>query len=725
MHFYLLIFAFCHHNASPQRLIYVCIFLYVNLFGSGVCQQLDDVQKSKEEPKQSESEQIETEQPEQKLSEPQTEPIEPKQTAAVLDLEDEDEIIDLGDERDQVLAEMKQSLKGERETELAFQIADRYISIQEADGGYDYSIMGMDYKEIDGGVYDNPNISIREALYEIMTDLKDNPFDNGARGNIRDDDELIPIDYDGLMERVEAADKIEPEGNVVADFKAKTDELFHEISEISEMNPSEIEETVKCHVQAKIDESGIAAEVVDVAVVGSKCRGLDRKGSDLDVVVELSTNEREDVLFDTFNEGGLHIGGIKVDINPITAQRTGTLETYLPKVEEYLDGGREAKENEPISLFNIRMNDEERWFKNTSGLDAEGLCRAYAECKLPFVDMGQHGERIDIGEFARIEQGEKLDFSIEFNAETDQITIFDGKDFEHKGLRETLFPEQAEPEVTLTVAECGEFHNLGEFYENIPTVDEAIAIWKQIPPERMNGIPAIGINIHKPGDEPYQDTEMDILSGRRIDLEILDYIPEIKGNPQAMEVIAQLVAKLPDMEIDGKMSEEMEARVWEIRMPDLTPAEQLAVEFDRFVYDYDRSQYHDSIQSMTENVKDGAEAIEKGDIGYMTEWLANVVAEGAEPEEAKKAAELLEKLSEYKPLAKIEELEENNYNMIDNVQNNGAGEKAQKEENKREQERPAAKVSLKARLAEKKALVSGQGKDHESKDNEKKNQREM
>jgi len=56
------------------------------------------------------------------------------------------------------------------------------------------------------------------------------------------------------------------------------------------MNPSEIEETVKCHVQAKIDESGIAAEIVDVAVAGSRCRGLEREGSDLDVVVELSTN---------------------------------------------------------------------------------------------------------------------------------------------------------------------------------------------------------------------------------------------------------------------------------------------------------------------------------------------------------------------------------------------------------------------------------------------------
>ena len=50
-----------------------------------------------------------------------------------------------------------------------------------------------------------------------------------------------------------------------------------------------------------------------------------------------------------------------------------------------------------------------------------------------------------------------------------------------------------------------------------------------------------------------------------------------------MEVIAELAAKLPEMEIDGRMSEELEAKVWEKRMPDLTPAEQLAVEIDRFI----------------------------------------------------------------------------------------------------------------------------------------------
>ena len=281
-----------------------------------------------------------------------------------------------------------------------------------------------------------------------------------------------------------------------------------------------------------------------------------------------------------------------------------------------------------------------------------------------------------------------------------------------------------EVEVTLMVSECGEFHNLGEFYENIPTVEEAIAIWKQIPPERMHGIPAIGINVHRPGEESYMDDEVDLLLGNRIDLEILEHIPCITSEPKAMEVIAELVAKLPEMEIDGVMSEDMEATVWEKRMPDLAPAEQLDVEIDRFTHDYDEILYHDSTRNMTENVSALHELIQQGDTEHLSTWLNEVIYEGAVPNEMERAKELLEKLAEYKPLAQIEELEEQNYNMIDNVLNNGV-EKAQREEVKKEKGQPAAQVSLKARLAEKKAQIAGQGKDHDVQENTKKNQREM
>lgn len=556
-------------------------------------------------------------------------------------LEDGDEIIDLGDEKEQVLADMRKSLEIGEETELAFQIADRYISIQEVDGGYDYSIMGADYKEIDGGVYDNSDVTIREALTDIIDDLKSAPDHNGAKGSIKEKDELIPIDYDGLMEKVEKANVVVPknqESSIIADFREKTNELFHDISE---MNPAEIEETVKCHVQAKIDEYGIDATIVDAVIIGSRCRGLERDSSDLDVVVEFSTNEREDDLYNAFNEDGLHIGDVKVDINPITAQRTGKLENYLPQAESYLESIRQEREQELSQQM-----------------------RAHVE------------------------------------AEKDEV------------------------EVTLMVSECSEFHNMGEFYENIPTVEEAIAIWKQIPPERMHGIHAIGINVHRPGEESYMDDEVDLLSGNRIDLEILEHIPSITCEPKAMEVIAELVAKLPEMDIDGVMSEDMEAMVWEKRMPDLEPAEQLVVEIDRFSHYYDIYSYRNNNPNMTESVSEISEMIVQGNTEPITDWLNEVISEGALPDEMQRAKVLLEKLAEYKPLAKIEEMEEQNYNMIDNVLNNGA-EKAQREANKKDQEQPAVKVSLKARLAEKRALVAGSGQEHEVQENTKKNQREI
>lgn len=48
---------------------------------------------------------------------------------------------------------------------------------------------------------------------------------------------------------------------------------------------------------------------------------------------------------------------------------------------------------------------------------------------------------------------------------------------------------------------------------------------------------------------------------------------------------------------------------------------------------------------------------------------------------------MLDKLVEYKPLAKVEELTEQNYNMIDNVLNNGA--------EKKEQEQTKGRISIK------------------------------
>lgn len=284
--------------------------------------------------------------------------------------------------------------------------------------------------------------------------------------------------------------------------------------------------------------------------------------------------------------------------------------------------------------------------------------------------------------------------------------------------------QKPEVEITLTVAECGEFHNMGELYENIPTVDEAIALFEKIPPERMNGIPAIGINLHRAGEDAENDIAIDLVGTKSIDLDVLQYVPDIANEPKAMEVVAELIAKLPDREIDGNLSPELEAKVWEIRMPQLSEEEKLAVEFDRLWFDYDRILYGDSVRSMTENVEELTQEIKTEGTERISDILREIVTEGVVPEEVERAKELLDKLSEYKPLAKVEEVEEQNYNMIDNVLNNGA-EKAKKEADRKEMEKPHGRVSLKERLAEKKAMITGNDKAADAQENVKKNQREM
>ena len=123
------------------------------------------------------------------------------------------------------------------------------------------------------------------------------------------------------------------EPGAVIDFRRKTDEMFQRIDG---MGASEIEEIVSDYVQSKIDENNLDAEIVGVVVSGSRCRGLEKKNSDLDVVVEYKGSIREDDFFNMLHESGFKISDIKVDINPITEGKTGKLETYLPEVEKYL-----------------------------------------------------------------------------------------------------------------------------------------------------------------------------------------------------------------------------------------------------------------------------------------------------------------------------------------------------------------------------------------------------
>ena len=541
--------------------------------------------------------------------------------------------------------------ENEIETELAVHIADRYILMHECEEGYDYSILDEQYHLLDGGVYDNPDITIQRAMDMVIADLKEPRFsavteqyyrDKFLQGEVYAGSEAEIVNFEELSEKAEEVEQADLEAkqaefrennpDVVADFRAKTEELFHSLDGQS---AGDIEKTVYAYVQSQIDEYGLDAKIVDVVVAGSRCRGMEQENSDLDVVVEYTGSTREDDLFNVLHEDSIYIAGIKVDINPITEGRTGTLETYLPEVETYL---QEKAQQEQVNS--------------------------------QLVTQGREQETAEPPELAN---------------------------------EPVIEPETVH--VTFTVAECGEFHNMGEYHEGIETIEEAIQIYQAIDPSRMNGIPSIGVNMHIEGTEEWEDEQVDILSGKCVDVDYLNYTPELRDTPKVQDALKKLIAAFPEKEVNDRETKEQKIQA-------------LAAELDQLSYEIDTYGYRDSVSDRESQIQMIADDIRNGNVKPLSIFLQASIDEGIDEDSERQAKELLVKLAEYKPLAKIEELEEQNYNMIDNVLNNGVEKFNREEEKKEQQEKPQARSSLKERLAAKQKEAA-QGKNKDTKDQEK------
>ena len=135
--------------------------------------------------------------------------------------------------------------------------------------------------------------------------------------------------------------------NVIADFRKQTQKKFHPVDG---MNAGEIEEMVSYYVQAKIIENDLDAQVENVILSGSRCRGIEKTDSDLDVVVDYQGSIREDDFFNILHEDEFTVAGIAVDINPITEDKTGSLAEYLESAEQYLKEKAQERKTEKISV---------------------------------------------------------------------------------------------------------------------------------------------------------------------------------------------------------------------------------------------------------------------------------------------------------------------------------------------------------------------------------------
>lgn len=210
-----------------------------------------------------------------------------------------------------------------QQTEAAYEFADRYLMIHECADGYNYTFYDKEYKEIDGGVYDNPNITLEEAVHIILTD---DPFPNMER---------MPVDYEELDEKVDKANQILPQEEQEKAYPLS--DRTEPMQDLNGMSPAEIEETVLAYAQTKAEEYGYEVQVLAARVYGSRTAGIKREDSDVDIAIEYRGDLREDDFFSMLHEDGLSIGGMPVDINPITAEKSGAMEEYLARANEYLE----------------------------------------------------------------------------------------------------------------------------------------------------------------------------------------------------------------------------------------------------------------------------------------------------------------------------------------------------------------------------------------------------
>ena len=94
---------------------------------------------------------------------------------------------------------------------------------------------------------------------------------------------------------------------------------------------SEILLLVREYIEGKLFDSELEdyVSICYMVLCGSRKYGVPHIDSDLDVLVEYVGNVNEDGLFNLLNEDPLYIDGIRIDINPITKFKSGTLKQFL------------------------------------------------------------------------------------------------------------------------------------------------------------------------------------------------------------------------------------------------------------------------------------------------------------------------------------------------------------------------------------------------------------
>lgn len=431
----------------------------------------------------------------------------------VIDCENFLEIVDRAEYFPQKSFEALKDLMNSGTDKIAFRSGYGYISVQKVQEGYNSVVYDRDWREIGGEFYDTPDVSMEEVVGWI--------FKEEGLGEL----ECEPFAYSELERFVLQAAKERLKENQIT----PTSQISMRESSLNGQCRHDIEETVLCFAQAQLDEMGLEGDVklLGARVCGSRTReGLYHDSSDVDVVLSYTGNIREAVFFNMLHEDGMRMAGLTLDINPISAETTCSLEEYMENAEKYLDD----KELQKLATDIDKFSEEYDLYEyNDAVLDKEenvrqiysDLVSGKAESIREWVAEMAADENDDLPEV--VEGAKKLLARIEQAQETGRAEIADEQ-------------EEEEPIITFYVAECSEFPILGEYHERL-TLQEAAELYQKIPSDRMNGLKEIGFRLE---DGSIYDGNFGLMTAGKMQTEFINEIPQYRDSPLVQKAIADM-----------------------------------------------------------------------------------------------------------------------------------------------------------------------------------------
>lgn len=342
---------------------------------------------------------------------------------------------------------------------------------------------------------------------------------------------------------VERFERTEQQKKMIAGFREKTETYFRPVEG---MNATEVEDAVRDYLMDTIRRQDLLIQIGEVMVYGSRCRGTEKTTSDIDIVVEYKGDIREDDLFNLFHEDEFLLGNHKVDINPIQADKSGNIAEFLQQATIYM-------ESEMVFSIGNRyiyiQNATEGYDYTIYGLDMKEIDGGvYDDSDISIY------EALDeiVADLREYPDGNIVKGSVRKDSPLVPVNL---DEFEEAVERSQYVP----PKITYTVAECGEFHSMGRYRDDIENVNEAITLWNEYKKGTLNGVPSIGILVYTPGQTELEDVQVDLVSGKTMDLDMIWYYPEINTEEIAIQKICELVENLHDVEVIGKVPENVSA----------------------------------------------------------------------------------------------------------------------------------------------------------------------